>query len=839
MKIILNNQIRFTVLNENIFRLEYEKNGVFEDRNTFVIPNRQEDESLNATLYENDEKYIINFESLSFEINKVAKELSGLKVFENNEIIYKYKKIKNSGELPEPNKTPVMFALMDNNHLILPKYGYTKKSVDNGENYVLDSNKIDLYLIKCDKNPVKLRYFYCFLTGKPEMIRFSDLGFWSSRYYAYTQNEAKEMIEKYERLNLPLDNLVIDTDWRETTKNGMGYEINKKLFPDMKEFIDFAHSKNITIMFNDHPEPQDGCENMFDKKELVFRYENLTNHLKIGLDTWWYDRNWICALVSPFKDEKPFTYGQYIFNDIENEYFKELAGNDKIYKRPIIMCNAHEITNGNYKKIESSSTHRYSFQWTGDNLSQGGTIKKEIYNTLRAGENCIPYVHPDLGGHIGDPDKNLYLRWMQFGTFLPIERVHCTCSVRVFREPWNYDEEVLDLSRKYVNLRYRMIPMYYALAHQSYETGMPILKSLRFNYPSDKNCEKLMDEYLIKDDLLVKPISDEAAKIVEKKYYSKKVTAIYYGNKNLEGKPIKKAVFDSINFEHDGVGPIDGVPPYNYSAVFETEVCFDHDVELYVAEDDGSRVYIDGKIVHDAWFDKGVSQYKLLDCKKNQKYKIKIEYYQAGMGAALKLLYMEYGKSKYTKVYLPEGEWINPYNGKIFEGKKNLRIKLKFDEIPLFIRRGSLFYFVKEENNTTLLDLSKLYFDYYPSKIYEDNGYVYDDDHKTTAYKYDIYSKINYSTCYENGEYKIVFKKAEGSFKTKGKKCAFKFHLLDKEKVKEVFVNDKIVKFSSYKKNRKKMIFEIGKSSKDTDVVLFSFKYNPHSSIVIRIKIEK
>lgn len=74
------------------------------------------------------------------------------------------------------------------------------------------------------------------LTGRNELVRLSTLGGWNSKYYAYTEEEAKQLILDYEAHNVPLDVMVIDTDWR-SCEHGWGYDINTKLFPDMKRFL--------------------------------------------------------------------------------------------------------------------------------------------------------------------------------------------------------------------------------------------------------------------------------------------------------------------------------------------------------------------------------------------------------------------------------------------------------------------------------------------------------------------------------------------------------------------------------------------------------------------------
>ena len=135
------------------------------------------------------------------------------------------------------------------------------------------------------------------LTGKPELVRLSTLGGWNSKYYAYTEEEAKQVILDYEKHNVPLDVMVIDTDWR-SCENGWGYDINTNLFPNMKRFLDFAHEHGVEIMFNDHPEPVNGAH-VFKPEEIEYREKNLQSLMEKGLDIWWYDRNWTTSIISP------------------------------------------------------------------------------------------------------------------------------------------------------------------------------------------------------------------------------------------------------------------------------------------------------------------------------------------------------------------------------------------------------------------------------------------------------------------------------------------------------------------------------------------------------------
>ena len=79
-------------------------------------------------------------------------------------------------------------------------------------------------------------------------------------------------------------------------------------------------------------------------------------------------------------------------------------------------------------------------------MSDDLALANEVKTLIRASDNGIIYVNADCGGHIGDPDKETYLRWIQFGVFSPVFRPHCTNNVKKFREPWLYDKETLDIA---------------------------------------------------------------------------------------------------------------------------------------------------------------------------------------------------------------------------------------------------------------------------------------------------------------------------------------------------------------------------------------------------------
>jgi len=836
MESIVLGDIRVQLLSNDIVRVEYGKNGKFEDRNTFFIPNKSDyaETSVAHTAEEN----VICFGEYELYIPENAKNLSGVRLEKNGKKVYTYKKLANSGELPPLDKTPETFALSDTPRIIVPDGGYSANRT--GE-YEIEENVQDIYLLLCGGDAKKLRRLYVELSGRNEFVRLSTLGGWNSKYYAYSEETAKKLILDYEEHNVPLDNMVIDTDWR-FCENGWGYDVNEELFPDMKRFIDFAHAHDVEIMFNDHPEPVNGAH-VFEPREIAYREKNLQALMDIGLDTWWYDRNWMTNLVSPTKNVKWESFGLYLFADITANYYKKTSGNAEIYRRPVIMGNVVNIANGCYQGISDSASHRYSIQWTGDIESSPDALAQEVASMIKAGNNGIAYCNADCGGHIGNPNKEGFVRWMQFGTLSPVFRPHCTNSVKPFREPWVYDEETLDIVREYNNLRYRLLPVIYKNAHNNYETGEPIFKSLGYEYPTDKTACKLNDEYILGNDIIIKPIASKVPVAVEKKRYSSPVKATYYNGRELKGEPIATAQYNSLNIALYHTSPEKGVPVYDFSARFETELTFDRDVELIVRSDDGATVWIDGeKVLEDKTLHSAMN-FPLKTVSGGIPHKIEIEYFQAGGAAVIGLFYCDATIDDKTSVYLPTGKWMDVFDGKVYDGNKTVARKYGLREMPLFVRMGAFVPLAYDAKNTKRQKWDKLVFDFYPDRSACDEGYIYEDDGETTAYKLGMFRTINYKAkyCEKCNAFVVNIEKAQGKFD--GEKCyaardaKIKFHLSDAIRdVKRVTVNGADTEFVRTAKDAEAFPFGTA-SACDSEIAVVSVKLDSAKDCEIKFYI--
>lgn len=820
-QIILGN-VRVELLSKDIVRIEYAKNGSFCDENTFFIPNRT---VYTGGVFYTQEEGVICFGEYELYLPENARSLKGVKLEKNGKRVYTYKKLANSGELPALDQTPEVFALSDTPRIIIPEGGY---SVNRKGEYTVEENVEDIYLLLCGGDAKKLRKLFVEITGRCELVRLSTFGGWNSKYYAYSEEEAKKLILDYETHNIPLDVMVIDTDWR-SCEHGWGYDINTKLFPDMKRFLDFAHAHGVEIMFNDHPEPVNGSH-VFAPEEIAYREENLQSVMKMGLDIWWYDRNWGTHLISPSENVYWETFGLYLFEDITRHYYQEQAGNKEIYRRPVIMGNVVNIVNGNYMDIQDSASHRYSIQWTGDISCRLDSLSQEVASLIRGGNNCIPYVNADCGGHLGNPNKMEFVRWMQFGTLSPVFRPHCTNIVERTRDPWAYDEETENIVREYNNLRYRLLPVIYKNAYHSYETGEPIFKSLGFEYPDDKTALSCTDEYLLGNNLLFAPIGVKCPTVLEKEDFLMPVKATYYNGRECKGEPIAHAEYKKLDFFLNRTSPETGVPVYDFSARFETVVKFDKAVQLCIKCDDGATVWVDGKKVLEDKTLHSALLFPLCELSANEEHAVKIEYFQAGGEACCSLCYYETEQSKRKSCYLPAGKWLDAFTGQTHEGGDTVTREYALYETPLFIRMGALLPLAHEARNTKEQKWDRLVYDFYPDRNASDEGYLYEDDTETTAYKYGQFRKSAYRAeyCKEWNSYVINLSKEEGSFA--GEKCfaereiTFKVHLLAGEQITGVTVNGEEIPFKVVKKNVTEFTLNAGESAPDSDTAIVTLK---------------
>lgn len=260
---------------------------------------------------------------------------------------------------------------------------------------------------------------------------------------------------------------------------------------------------------------------------------------------------------------------------------------------------------------------------------------------------------------------------------------------------------------------------------------------------------------------------------------------------------------------------------------------------MFVRYDDSATVYIDGKkVLDDTRFHPPVTA----SCgvlQGNKPHQIVIDYAQNYSGAELSLYYSDTAEEK-VETYLPAGKWLDPFDGKIYEGERSVSKHYSLRSMPLFVRLGAIIPLAQDAQNTASQLWDNLTFDYYPCKTANDSGVIYEDDTQTTAYKFGHFRTTNYNVAYNQAEncFVLTLDKANGSFD--GERCfnhrniTLKIHQIDGLEISSVTVNGCPV---ALQKHRKATAFPLNVTpcATDSNTVTCTFATSVSQSYQIKI----
>jgi hypothetical protein len=363
----------------------------------------------------------------------------------------------------------------------------------------------------------------------PMPPRFA-FGVWWSRYWAYTDQEFKQLAREFEEHDVPLDVLVIDMDWHLTfgTKwwenrkdesghalGWTGYTWDPNCFPDPAGFLAWSDARGLRTPLNLHPasgiQPFEAAYPAMAKamgidpatrKYVPFDIADkkfATNYLDLvirplereGVDFWWLD--WQQSDKTKLAGINPTWWLNYVF-------FTDMERRGE--KRPLI-----------FHRWGGLGNHRYQVGFSGDTESTWPSLAFQTYFTPTAANVGFGYWSHDIGGHMPGPvDPELYTRWVQFGAFSPILRTHTTKNPDAERRIWAYPPEYARAMRDTFLLRYALVPYIYTASRQTFDTGVPFLRPMYFEYPASEEAYTFKEQYLFGDDMLVAPVVSARSK---------------------------------------------------------------------------------------------------------------------------------------------------------------------------------------------------------------------------------------------------------------------------------------------------------------------------------------
>ncbi len=411
---------------------------------------------------------------------------------------------------------------------------------------------LDLFFVG-SSDPLTIMAEYARLTGRAELPPLWSLGYQQSHRTLASRDEILGEGKTFREKKLPCDALIYlgtgfcPSGWN--TENG-SFSWNSRVFPDPERMIDELHKDNFRVVLHDviltdklRGSVHDTCKlSEFDEENASCYWDAHRKNFAMGVDGWWPDEGDPLDIPSRLTRNQMHWEGPLL---------------DRPNERP------YSLHRNGYAGMQ-----RYaSFLWSGDVYSKWETLKTQVPIAINTGLTGIPYWGTDIGGFVPTKEftAELYLRWFQFGAFCTLFRSHGRAWK--LRLPWgwntgdpgpteirNYDgaaipdatqlhnERVEPICRKYLELRYRMLPYLYSAVRECTVTGLPVMRALWLHYPDDPKAVACQDQYLWGRDILVAPVVDEGA-VSRKVYLPSGVWYDYWTRERLEGgREIKRSV---------------------------------------------------------------------------------------------------------------------------------------------------------------------------------------------------------------------------------------------------------------------------------------------------------
>ena len=384
---------------------------------------------------------------------------------------------------------------------------------------------------------------YSNLTGTPDLPPLWALGFHQSKWSYYPESNVKEITKQFRNLNIPCDAIYLDIDYMDGFRC---FTWDKNHFPDPKRMIGELEKDGFktVVMIDpgikidkDYWIYQEALENGYFCKRgdgpLMHgkvwpgecHFPDFTNPevrewwadlykefiAELGVHAVWNDMNEPAVMEVPSKTAPLDTRHFYDGNPCTHRKAHNIYGMQMVRatyegvkkyvypKRPFVITRA-----------AFAGTQRYSSTWTGDNVATWEHLWIANVQVQRMSLSGYSFVGSDIGGFAEQPDGELFARWIQLGVFHPFCRVHSSGD-HGNQEPWSFGTEITDIVRKFIELRYQLLPYLYTLFHKYTKENVPMIQALVFFDQEDSQTHFRTDEFVFGDKILVCPIQEPNA----------------------------------------------------------------------------------------------------------------------------------------------------------------------------------------------------------------------------------------------------------------------------------------------------------------------------------------
>lgn len=521
--IIAGDKYRITIITPAVIRFEYSESGIFEDRATQVVLNRNNgkvdykiDKREHGMLEIQTKNFKLYYDGGKFSESGLRVKILGTNIIYNAEWHYGEKA---QGLLGTARTLDNINGSTNLDGGIIGRSGYAmlddSKSLIITDDFVAprEHEEQDFYLF-CHGHDYRaaIKDFYDIAGHTPLLPKYA-MGNWWSRYYRYDQNQYIALMDAFNKEGIPFSVSVIDMDWHITDidkKYGSGwtgFTWNKNLFPNHKQFLQCLHDMGKAVTLNIHPaEGIRGFEDGYDRIATHMGVDKANEEpveFEASDDTFlgcYFD-----DILHPMEDEGV----DFWWIDWQQSSSCKVPGLDPLW----ILNHYHYLDNNEHKRgltfsrYAGPGSHRYPVGFSGDTHITWESLDFQPYFTANASNIGYGWWSHDIGGHMcGIKDNELELRWYQFGVFSPIMRLHSSCNEFAGKEPWNFPLEIHSIMNEFLRLRHKMVPYLYTMNYLSHK-GRPLMSPMYYDYPEEWDAYMVNNQYYFGTEMIVAPIT--------------------------------------------------------------------------------------------------------------------------------------------------------------------------------------------------------------------------------------------------------------------------------------------------------------------------------------------
>ena len=390
-----------------------------------------------------------------------------------------------------------------------------------------------VYDVIYGKTPKGVLDLYTALTGRPPILPAWSFGLWLSTSFTtnYDEETASSFIDGMAQRDIPLSVFHFDCFWMRGY-NWCDFEWDPETFPDPEGMLKRYHDRGLKLccwinpyIAQQSPLFAEGAKNGYLIKKTngdVWQTDLWQAGMGIVDVTNPEARKWYCGYLKkllamgvdclktdfgeriPVKDIAYFdgssalhmhNYFTFLYNQMVFETIREVRGEGEAIL---------------FARSATAGGQQFPVHWGGDNSASYVSMAETLRAGLSMSHSGFGFWSHDISGFESTAPAHVYKRWVQFGLLSSHSRLHGSSSYRV---PWAFDEESVDVVRKFTKLKCRLMPYLYAAAMEAHEHGTPMMRPMMLEFPADPACDTLDRQYMLGESLLVAPVFREDGRV--------------------------------------------------------------------------------------------------------------------------------------------------------------------------------------------------------------------------------------------------------------------------------------------------------------------------------------